>query len=160
MLVKTPPQDFDWFSWMNKKSVFLAGSIEMGMAEKWQDRVIDAVSNMDNIVILNPRRDDWDSSWEQSINNRQFVEQVEWEHNGLLTYSDIHFFYFAPGTKSPITLQEFGMSSMIQPWRLNHIIVCPDGFWRKGNIEVTCKRLELPVYNSLDEGIKKLKEIL
>jgi hypothetical protein len=31
------------------------------------------------ILVLNPRREDWDSSWIQSIDNPQFREQVEWE---------------------------------------------------------------------------------
>lgn len=41
--------------------VFLAGSIEMGQAEQWQERVVHALSDAGDLVILNPRRDDWDS---------------------------------------------------------------------------------------------------
>lgn len=41
-------------------SLFLAGSIEMGKAENWQDRITKAFEGIDDIVILNPRRDDWD----------------------------------------------------------------------------------------------------
>lgn len=42
--------------------VFLAGSIEMGQAEQWQERVVHALSDAGDLVILNPRRDDW-GSW-------------------------------------------------------------------------------------------------
>ena len=59
-------------------SVFLAGSIEMGKAENWQDKVERLLANED-IIIYNPRRDDWNSSWVQSKDNPQFREQVEWE---------------------------------------------------------------------------------
>ncbi len=40
-------------------NIFLAGSIELGQAEHWQKRVIDALSDKP-IRFLNPRRDDWD----------------------------------------------------------------------------------------------------
>ena len=63
-------------SWSNGKSIFLAGSIEMGIAESWQEKVVQELKN-EPVIILNPRRDDWDSSWEQKIDNLQFREQVE-----------------------------------------------------------------------------------
>lgn len=54
--------------------VFLAGSIEMGKASDWQQKLIDDLSDLpDDLVLLNPRRKDWDSSWVQSFDNRQFV---------------------------------------------------------------------------------------
>lgn len=38
------------------KTVFLAGSIEMGKAEMWQERLAKEVADMD-VVLYNPRRD-------------------------------------------------------------------------------------------------------
>src|SRR5687768_9661753 len=76
------------------RSVFLAGSIEMGLAESWQSRVEEVLAGED-IVILNPRRDEWDASWEQSIHHPQFREQVEWELEGLERAAVIAM-YFAP----------------------------------------------------------------
>ena len=58
----------------NKPSIFLAGNIEMGNAENWQEELTKYFERDFNI--FNPRRDDWDSSWKQSINNPQFYEQV------------------------------------------------------------------------------------
>ena len=63
-------------------NVFLAGSIEMGVAEKWQEKVIAALSDRP-IRFLNPRREDWDSSWKQNIDDEKFVEQVMWELESL-----------------------------------------------------------------------------
>lgn len=60
----------------NKFSVFLAGSIEMGLAENWQEQIEKAFDESEDIYLLNPRRDDWDSSWKQSIEDEQFNEQV------------------------------------------------------------------------------------
>ncbi|GAH39107.1 unnamed protein product [marine sediment metagenome] len=121
------------FTPLEKTSVFLAGSIEMGAAENWQQTLEKSLKHLD-IVILNPRREDWDSSWIQSINNPQFREQVEWE---LLAQesADIIVMYFSPGTKSPITLLEFGL--FVRSDKL--IVCCPKGFWRKGNVDIVCK---------------------
>ena len=46
------------------KNIFLGGSIEMGTAELWQKKIISELSDLP-IQFLNPRRDDWDSSWTQ-----------------------------------------------------------------------------------------------
>src|SRR6478735_6671853 len=87
-------------------NAFQAGSIEMGVAENWQDRMATIFKDM-NITFLNPRRDEWDSSWVQSIDNKMFRDQVEWELNGLMA-ADFVPMYFDPATKSPISLLELG----------------------------------------------------
>src|SRR5262245_5991751 len=88
-------------------SVFLAGSIEMGQAEPWQSRLEQALADTD-VLILNPRRDEWDSSWVQSIHNPMFREQVEWELAAQEQASLIAM-YFDPATRAPITLLELGL---------------------------------------------------
>src|SRR4051794_17411583 len=85
-------------------SVFLAGSIEMGAAEDWQTAVTEALRGLD-VLVLNPRRDEWDSSWVQSFEDAQFREQVEWELAGLERASVVAM-YFAPATRAPVTLLE------------------------------------------------------
>ncbi len=134
----------------SQKYLFLAGSIEMGEAEDWQAEVIKTLKNTD-WVILSPRRDNWDSSWEQSITNPKFKEQVEWELNGL-DAADVVLMYFSPTTKAPISLLELGLSVKTKKM----IVVCPDGFWRKGNVEVVCGKYNIPLFDSLGKGIKSL----
>ena len=87
--------------------IFLGGSIEMGLAEPWQERLVAEFKDT-NLRFLNPRRDDWDSSWAQEASNPKFSEQVNWELDAL-AYSDLVIFYFDPNTKSPITLMELGL---------------------------------------------------
>ena len=111
-----------------KVSVFLAGSIEMGSAEDWQTKIQDALADMD-VTFFNPRRDDWDSTWEAKMNNPQFVAQVDWEFSHL-EKADLIFLYLQPGTKSPISLYEMGRF-----YQTPQIICCPEGFWREGNVE-------------------------
>ena len=121
------------------RAVFLAGSIEMGTAADWQAELTTAFGERD-IVVLNPRRDDWDASWRQSIDEPKFREQVEWELDGL-DRADVIAMWFAPETKAPITLLELGLHA-----RGGKLVVgCPDGFWRKGNVEVVCARHAIPL---------------
>ena len=60
--------------------MFLAGSIEMGVAEDWQTKVsleLEQRIRHVTITIINPRREEWDNSWTQSIESPQFYQQDE-----------------------------------------------------------------------------------
>ena len=132
-------------------NIFLAGSIELGLAEKWQEKVITALSDK-RIRFLNPRREDWDSSWKQDINNDKFVEQVMWELTSL-EMAHIIIMYFDPNTKSPISLLELGLHAKEQKL----IVLCPEGFWRKGNVDIVCEYYNINQVDTFDELIDFLK---
>lgn len=131
--------------------VFLGGSIEMGNAEKWQSRLISEFSDCD-ITFLNPRRDDFDRSMVQRMENNQFMEQVSWELDAL-DFSDLIIFYFDPNTKAPITLLELGLHAKSR----KVIVCCPDKFWRRGNVEIICGRYDIPLCNSFEELCVKMR---
>lgn len=134
-------------------SVFLAGSIEMGKAEEWQKRIINELKD-EPILFLNPRRDDWDSSWGQDITDVNFKEQVLWELKSL-DFADKIVLYFDPNTLSPISLIEFGLHA-----RNNKLIVfCPQGFWKKGNVDVTSELYNIKQVNTFEELIAELKSL-
>lgn len=128
-------------------NIFLAGSIELGQAEKWQEKVIAALSDK-RIRFLNPRREDWDSSWKQDIENENFVEQVTWELSSL-ELAHIIIMYFDPNTKSPISLLELGLHAKEQKL----VVLCPEGFWRKGNVDVVCEYYNINQVDTFDELI-------
>ena len=136
-----------------EKLLFLAGSIEMGQAEEWQEKIQAALAHT-KWVILNPRRDHWDSSWVQQIENDQFRQQVEWEMGGL-DVADTILMYFSPNTKSPITLLELGLQAS-RGGNQRLIVCCPDGFWRQGNVQIVCARYKLPFVKNLEEAISLL----
>lgn len=134
-------------------SVFLAGSIEMGKAVKWQEEAITKLVDLveKDLVIYNPRRDDWDSSWENVASNPQFKDQVEWEQY-YLENCNFRFFFFAPNTASPITLLELGQS--LTPYYT--IVCCPHGYDRKGNVDVTCENKRINVYLDMNHALEVL----
>jgi hypothetical protein len=128
-----------WSAPASAHVVFLAGSIEMGTATDWQSELVAALP--ENVVALNPRRAEWDSSWRQSIEEPNFREQVEWELDGLDRASTIAM-WFAPETRAPITLLELGLHA-----RSGKLVIgCPEGFWRRGNIEVVAAKHAIPLF--------------
>lgn len=132
-------------------SVFLAGSIDMGEAKDWQMTVTQALGDRD-VLVLNPRRDDWDSSLKQDISNPQFARQVNWEMDAM-DVADLIIFYFDPEGKAPVTLMELGLHVGD-----NILVCCPEGYWRRGNVQVVCSRNGVDVLDSLDDLIAALIE--
>ena len=146
-----PPQALS--SIPKKPGIFLAGSIEMGKAEDWQSYVGNKMESYD-IVVWNPRRVSWDSSWKQSIDNLKIKEQVDWELDAL-EMADSIFFHFEPDTQSPISLMELGLFASSGKC----LVHCPEGFWRKGNVDIVCRRYNIPQTNSLSDGILELQQL-
>lgn len=113
--------------------IFLGGSIDMGRAANWQAELPGQLADLE-VEWLNPRRADWNPAWKAEASEPEFRRQVEWEL-AALEASDIIILYFAAGSQSPISLLELGLHA-----RSGKVIVlAPDGFWRKGNIDITAE---------------------
>jgi hypothetical protein len=132
-------------------AVFLAGSIDQDSAEKWQEYLISQL-NHQHLIILNPRRTNWDKEWAEEIDNPYFFEQVEWELKGQ-ERADLIVMYFDPNTQSPISLLELGLFAQTKKM----IVCCPKGFWKKGNVDFICRRYQIPQVESLGDLIKSIK---
>lgn len=146
------PAEFDPVFDEDHVKVFLAGSIEMDNAKMWQEAAIKALPRF-NIDIYNPRRESWDSSWEQSLNSEYFYNQVTWELDHL-DAADIVYMYFDPNTKSPISLLELGLYAPSGKM----IVCCPNEFWRKGNVDIVCQRYNIPVFTDFATSMCALKK--
>ena len=149
------PDNKTKFSTENSIKIFLAGSIEMGKAIDWQDDITNRINEFSfttgNITIYNPRRDSWDSNWEQSEINPEFRYQVNWELNKL-EESDIIFLNFVEDTMSPISLLELGHFASS-----GKIIACaPKKFYRRGNVEVVCSRFSVPLFDDYEYAFASL----
>ena len=57
-----------------------------------------------------------------------------------------------PGTKSPITLLELGLHAGKNPQKL--VVCCPDGYWRKGNVDIVCRRCGVRQVPTLDDLVR------
>ena len=138
----------------SRPRVFLGGSIDMGGAPDWQAAMTSALADMD-VVILNPRRPDWNPEWRPEADEPEFRRQVEWELAALES-ADVIVMYFAPGTQSPISLLEMGLHA--RGGKL--IVLAPDGFWRKGNVDITAQAYGVKQVQSLPELTAAVREAL
>lgn len=131
----------------DKPTMFLGGSIEMGKAYPWQLYAIDRFA-ADDIVILNPRRPDWDNTWIQSAGNPEFNHQVNWELNGI-DRADCVVMFFDEKTMSPIMMMELGyLAGKVYAGDINKgIVYCRDSFWRKGNVDIISSRNHIQVFD-------------
>lgn len=112
--------------------LFLAGSIDQGNAPDWQAEVIAALADCD-VTVLNPRRAVWREA------EASFRAQVAWELAGL-ERADIIVMVLTPGSLAPISLLELGLHA--RGGKL--ILCCPDGFWRKGNVDIVAELWYIP----------------
>jgi len=135
-----------------RPKVFLAGSIEMGKAGDWQQQVQAALADQ-GVLMLNPRRADWNPAWRAEADEPEFRRQVEWEL-AALEQANIVLMYFAPGTQSPITLLEFGLYA--RSGKL--LVAAPAGYWRKGNLDITGDRYGVPRFDDLPTLIDAVKQ--
>lgn len=147
-----PPQNYI--------KIFLGGSITSGnddgnMSVDWQTKFITEFESVKRVAFINPRRDTWDNSWVQSYDNPQFYQQVNWELKALES-SDIIVMYLDPATKAPISLMELGLHAKSKKL----IVCCPDGFFRKGNVDIVCQYYNIPLVDNLDELVKYTKDVL
>ena len=135
------------------KTIFLAGSIENGLAAYWQRGIVSKFSDKE-IIFLNPRRNNWNPSLENKITNTEFKEQVEWELDGL-DACDLIIMVFDEKTSSPISLLELGLHA-----RSNKMVVlCPNGFWRKDNVDIVCERYGVQQVKSMEELINFIENL-
>jgi hypothetical protein len=132
------------------RSVFLAGTIDQGPAT-WQEDVMKSLSHLP-IAILNPHRRDWDSSWAQDISCQPLREQISWELD-MLEGADVIALYCAPEKPAPISLLELGLFARSGKM----IVACPDGFYRKGNVQVVCQRFGVELVSGLEELIEGIE---
>lgn len=129
------------------KSVFLAGTIDMGSGVDWQKDVAELFEKAPgNWVLFNPRQEFWDPGRENEMDY-----QVNWELSHLED-ADFILMNFVPGSKSPITLLELGLFA--KSGKLH--VVCTDGFYRYDNVRITCAKYGVPVYASLTEAIGEI----
>ncbi|KAF2190678.1 hypothetical protein K469DRAFT_721577 [Zopfia rhizophila CBS 207.26] len=133
---------------VDKPSVILYGSIEKNTSVNWQTELGSSLSHLP-VAILNPHRDDWDSTWIEDISFPKFKEQVEWEMD-YAKVADVIVLYFAPGTLAPVSLLELGMYAGTG----KVIACCPPGFHKRGNVQIVAQRYGIP----LVEGLNELKE--
>ena len=137
-----------------KFSVFTASSIEMANAVQWQKHMTNLLSHLP-ITVCNPRRGHWNTKITPLARDKDFKTQVEWELTAL-EQVDVICFYFDVSTKSPVSLLELGL------WAGSDKIVvcCGEEYWKCGNVELTCRRYDIPFVKSFAELVPAVEKML
>jgi hypothetical protein len=133
------------------KSIFLAGTTS-GTYD-WREALAEQLADLP-IVIFNPIRRDWDSSWVEDVSCVAFKSQVEWELEKQ-EKADVVVIYFGAGTDAPISLLELGLCAKEK----KAIVYVQEGYRKKGNVEIVCAKYGVPVVSEfvgLRDGIRKL----
>ncbi len=124
--------------------VFMGGTIDMGASVDWQAELVKKLGDLE-VVFLNPRRPDWNPAWRPEASDPNFRQQVQWEL-AALEAADVIVMYLAPKSQSPVSLLELGLHA--RSGKL--IVLCPEGFWRKGNVDLTAARYGVEQVGSMD----------
>lgn len=131
------------------KSIFLAGTTAKVDTGDWRETLSSSLSDVP-VTLYNPYRADWDSSWREDVDFAPYREQVEWELEKQ-DKADIVIIYFHPATQAPISLLEFGLCARA-PGKA--IVCCPEGYWKRGNVQLVAKRYGVETVDSVD-GLKE-----
>ena len=54
---------------------------------------------------------------------------------------------------SPISLLEFGLHARSGKM----VVFCPEGFWRKGNVDIVCERYGIPQVEEMEELVTLIR---
>jgi len=127
--------------------VYLAGAIDMGDAENWQQDVISRFAGIEEMVLLNPRRSKFTDAMEQA--------QIEWELEAM-DDADLIFMWFPKESEAPISLLEMGL--YLRSGKL--LLGVEVGYYRQRNIELTARRYNVTVFYSLDDLVQQVKNRL
>ncbi|KAF1951009.1 hypothetical protein CC80DRAFT_496301 [Byssothecium circinans] len=132
---------------VTQPSIIIYGSIEPSPTSNWTTTLASHLSSLP-ITILNPRLDGWDDTWREDINFAPFKEQVDWEMDHAAV-ANVIVFYFKPGTSCPISLLELGMC--VGMYNEKVVVGCPKEFYKRGNVEIVCRRFGIELVEDLNE---------
>lgn len=129
-----------------RKSIFLAGAIDMGAAVDWQQDVVDAFAGID-VALFNPRR--------AAFTPDTLDEQIRWEL-AALDNADAILMWLPGSAKAPVSMFEAGLF-----WRDSRFVIGADpAFYRRRNLELTGEHYDTRVYASLGETMAATKRLL
>ena len=134
------------------KSIFLGGGISN--CPDWQSEAVNHFSSVEDITIINPRRENFNINIEDDS-----IIQIVWEFN-YLRKSDVVLFWFPKETLCPITLYELGATlerySFDKKQRI--VIGCHPDYARKFDIliQTRLKKYESEIHTNLTSMLNSI----
>ncbi len=128
-----------------KKSIFLAGSMDLSKKVSWRKKVTLGVNGYD---LFDP-----------TINNHDFLSKdemdshVNWELDAM-SKSTLVLFNFLGGSFSPISLLELGLNCKSK----KALVVCERGFYKYNYVQTLCVKYNIPFFETLTDVINNLNK--
>lgn len=131
------PNEINLSQYKDYFKIFLAGTIDKGDSENWQQKIIDKFASINiNAIFFNPRRNFWPNE------TGEIEKQIKWEQKHLEA-ADLIIMNILPNSKSPISLLELGLYS-----NKNMIVFCTSDFYRWENVKLTCEKYGIKLIES------------
>lgn len=140
MIILTPPASIA----VSGYKVFLGGAIDMGAAVDWQAQVIDALRDLPDLVLFNPRRPQFTAEMQD--------EQIRWELAAMQA-ADAVLMWFPKNAQAPIALLETGL--YLRSGKL--LLGVEAGYHRARNLELTATWCDVPLYDTLSDLLDALR---
>lgn len=112
---------------------------------------LDKARKFQRVVVLNPRRRDWDNSWNLDPLDPRLIAQIEWEHSAI-EMSHLVFVNILESSQSPISLQEVGL--IYDKSKL--IIHLPPKYEFQAILEKYAQHHSIVSHSSFDDSVESL----
>ena len=109
------------------------------------------------ITILDPWRDDWDSTWVERESDQRFASQTRWELENQERV-DLVAVYFHPKSEAPVSFLELGLAVARGEGKV--VVCCSEDFYRRGNVEIVCGRYGVKLADTYEEFVRDVIEKL
>lgn len=126
----------------NNISFFLGGTIDNGASKDWQKDLIEMTSDVSDVVLISPRRDDWNAD----ATDTELENQIIWERY-FQKKVDFKIYHFEDGSISPITLLELGEYGKGS----DTIVSVTPKYQRYMNVKMFCDENNIMMVDSVDD---------
>lgn len=133
----------------------LAGASEMDSSSRWQETVASFISKAGHIALCSRLQDSKLST--SSFENAHFFQVRSWELDAL-ELAEFVVFHLDASSKSPEGILELGYAAAKFPKKV--CVICPEGFWCKGLVDILCYREDLMKYKSVEEMLDALNQMI
>lgn len=129
------------FKPLNQTAIFMAGGIT-GCPD-WQHVMVEQLANVPNLILVNPRRNDWDLT-------KSSKDQITWEYHHLHIV-DYTYFWFPKEGMCAITLYELAMAVAKRGDRIR--VGVEPGYWRELDVreQLALAAPWIDIVSTLDE---------
>ncbi len=133
----------------------LAGASETDGGSRWQELVAARISKMGHIALCTPPREN--GTGMAPFENPHFFQSRSWELDAL-DLAEFVVFHLDSLSRSPEGLLELGYAAAKYPQKV--CVICPEGFWCKGLVDLFCYREDLMKYKSVDEMLDAINQMM